>query len=102
MSLNLILTMCDYIGSSSYILTFGNSGDEVIPNSFITEVKNIVSEFGGKVTHEYALIKGFTMDIPSDVVPNLKQKLELVEKKFGYSFNLERDSEVHALVGHEH
>ena len=85
-------------GSSSYILTFSKYNiDEVVPASFVETVKSLLTGFGGKITHEYVLIKGFTVDLPSDAIPTLKKKLSLIGKEFEYNFNLEKDSEVHAF-----
>lgn len=65
------------------------------------DVKSLVFNLGGKITHEYSLIKGFTMDVSDDVLPHLKQQLQEAERRFGYKVYLEKDSEVHAFAKHE-
>lgn len=56
---------------------------------------------GGKITHEYSLIKGFTMDASDEALSHIKEKLLEVEDRFGYKVYLEQDAQVHAFKDHE-
>ncbi|KAK3056794.1 hypothetical protein LTR09_002587 [Extremus antarcticus] len=38
----------------------------------LEEAKKHISEQGGKVTHEFKLVKGFTADMPEDKVSTLQ------------------------------
>ncbi|CAI1731451.1 hypothetical protein SEUBUCD646_0O03040 [Saccharomyces eubayanus] len=95
-----IFSMAQASSLSSYIVTFPKS-DTVLEeeNNIIEDVKKYVVEIGGKITHEYSLIKGFTVDLPdnSQVLDSLTERLSYIENKFGAKCNLEKDSEVHAL-----
>ncbi|CAI4039513.1 hypothetical protein SMKI_08G1810 [Saccharomyces mikatae IFO 1815] len=95
-----IFSMSQASSLSSYIVTFPKTDDVATnQNSIIEDVKKYVVDMGGKITHEYSLIKGFTADLPDNdkVLGNLKDHLEDIENKFGTKCNLEKDSEVHAL-----
>lgn len=78
-----------------------DQNDELISSTFLDDIKSLVHDLGGKITHEYSLIKGFTMDASDDVLPRLKKKLQEVESEFGYKVNLERDSEVYCFESHD-
>ncbi|CAI4053427.1 hypothetical protein SUVZ_15G2940 [Saccharomyces uvarum] len=95
-----IFSMAQASSLSSYIVTFPKSDTDLAEeNNVIEDVKKFVVGIGGKITHEYSLIKGFTVDLPDNgqVLDSLKERLSYVENKFGTKCNLEKDSEVHAL-----
>ncbi|CAI4063949.1 uncharacterized protein SKDI_08G1840 [Saccharomyces kudriavzevii IFO 1802] len=95
-----IFSMAQASSLSSYIVTFPKP-DTIATDqdSIIEDVKKFVIDVGGTITHEYSLIKGFTVDLPDSeqVLDSLKEKLDYIEDKFGTKCNLEKDSEVHAL-----
>ncbi|CCE63693.1 hypothetical protein TPHA_0F02110 [Tetrapisispora phaffii CBS 4417] len=96
-----IFLLINGVCASSYILTFNEpSGDVIVPTSFMDDLKSIIKEFGGKVTHEYTLIRGFTIDMSSSNISGLKSRLTTIGNEFGYSFNIEQDSDVHAIANH--
>ncbi|KAM5433326.1 hypothetical protein McanMca71_004144 [Microsporum canis] len=45
---------------------------EGTPDSVIQKAKETIVEAGGKITHEYNLIKGFSAEAPEDLFENLK------------------------------
>lgn len=95
-----IFSMAQTSSLSSYIVTFPKTDNIATDqNSIIEDVKKYVVDIGGKITHEYSLIKGFTVDLPDSdqVLDSLKERLSYIESKFGTKCNLEKDSEVHAL-----
>ncbi|EJS43374.1 YHR138C [Saccharomyces arboricola H-6] len=95
-----IFTMAQASSLSSYIVTFPKTDNVATEqDNIIEDVKKYVVDIGGKITHEYSLIKGFTVDLPDndEVLDSLKERLNYIENEFGTKFNLEKDSEVHAL-----
>lgn len=70
-------------------------------SAILEDVKSLVYNMGGKITHEYSLIKGFTIDASDDLLPRLKAKLHELENTFGYRVHLERDSEAHTFKSHD-
>ncbi|QLL34554.1 hypothetical protein HG536_0G04160 [Torulaspora globosa] len=70
-------------------------------SAILDDIKSVVYNMGAKITHEYSLIKGFTMDASDELLPRLKQKLLEIENTFGYRVHLERDSEVHSFRSHD-
>lgn len=87
--------------TSSYILTIDENG-QVIESTFLDDIKLLVDKLGGEITHEYMLIKGFTLDLSDDMVPTLQEKLQEIKDKFNCHIFLEKDSEVHAYSAHEY
>lgn len=75
--------------------------DGLISSSILDDVKSLVYNMGGKITHEYSLIKGFTMDASDEVLPLIKAKLLEVEDRFGYKVYLEQDAQVHTFKNHD-
>ncbi|CAI4512825.1 ASN_HP2_G0023790.mRNA.1.CDS.1 [Saccharomyces cerevisiae] len=95
-----IFSMTQASSLSSYIVTFPKTDNMATDqNSIIEDVKKYVVDIGGKITHEYSLIKGFTVDLPDSdqILDGLKERLSYIESEYGAKCNLEKDSEVHAL-----
>lgn len=66
----------------------------------LSKFKELVKEAGGSITHEYSLIKGFSMQLPFDFTDGVIKKLNAAADELGNNFHLERDSEVHVFSGH--
>lgn len=82
----------------SYILTLD---DELASPAVLDDVKSLVYNLGARITHEYSLIRGFTLDAPDELLPLLKQRLLEIETTLGYKVHLERDSQVHTFRNHD-
>ena len=67
----------------------------------IDDLKSLVKQAGGKITHEYSLIQGFSMELPAKHSSTIVEKIERLGKKLKCKFSLEPDQEVHAFEGPE-
>ncbi|CUS22358.1 LAQU0S05e03576g1_1 [Lachancea quebecensis] len=83
----------------SYILTLDDN-QSALANK-IQDLKSFVQEVGGKITHEYSLIKGFSLQLPADDTSDILQKIERFGEKLSCKLNLEQDQEVHTFKGPE-
>lgn len=83
----------------SYILSFDESS-RALPQNVWEKALGFADELGVKITHEYSLIKGFTLDVPEEVLPKLKKKLADLERDYGVKGHLEEDNLVHAFQEH--
>ncbi|OAL74037.1 hypothetical protein A7D00_2066 [Trichophyton violaceum] len=52
----------------SVIVSFGNEA----PDSVVQKAKEAILAAGGKITHEYSLIKGFSGEMPESVMDQVK------------------------------
>ncbi|KAK4223762.1 hypothetical protein QBC38DRAFT_486985 [Podospora fimiseda] len=66
----------------SYIITLNESATD----SELAEAKQHVKDQGGKIVHEYSLIKGFSFELPEGTVSTLAKK--------PYVASVEADQEV--------
>lgn len=79
----------------SYILTL-DGDDDHRATSALEDLKSRLIEFGGSITHEYTLIKGFTIDLPEQSIPQIQNILDKAYEKYGYDCRLEPDVKVHS------
>ncbi|CAR21625.1 uncharacterized protein KLTH0B06314g [Lachancea thermotolerans CBS 6340] len=83
----------------SYILTLDDNQPALAGK--IQDLKSFVQQVGGKITHEYSLIKGFSLQLPADDSSDILQKIESFGEKLSCKLNLEQDQEVHTFKGPE-
>lgn len=95
----LLLTHLASADTLSYIVTFGDGSE--IPFTALDQVKELVKELGGRITHEYSLIKGFSLEVPSSASSEIITQLDHLKEKLGCGIQIEKDSEVHAFGGHD-
>lgn len=57
-----------------------------------------IKELDGKITHEYTLFKGFTVDLPESTVNILKD----INGNLKWGLTIEEDSEVHIYASEQH
>lgn len=82
----------------SYIVTV-NPID--VPASVVDELKSMVTSIGGRITHEYTLIKGFSLNLDGANVSRLQALIKQVESNTGCFVRVEKDTEVHTFAGHD-
>ncbi|SCU92503.1 LAFA_0F11034g1_1 [Lachancea sp. 'fantastica'] len=63
----------------------------------LDDFKSLVKQAGGKITHEYSLVKGFSMELPSAHSSDIVNQLSKYAKKLQCNLNIEQDQEVHAM-----
>lgn len=98
--LTLLFTMSQGKSTTSYILSIDNPNEINIDGSIMQNFKNLVSEFNGKVTHEYSLINGLSFEIDDNTLSTgLKDKLQSLGQSVGVVVNVEKDQDVHAFSG---
>ncbi|SCU96774.1 LAME_0F17392g1_1 [Lachancea meyersii CBS 8951] len=83
--------------AKSYILTLEE--DQEAWKGKLDDLKSLVKQTGGKITHEYSLVKGFSMEIPSSHSTDVLERLEKFAQKLKFKLNIEQDQEVHAMSG---
>lgn len=74
------------MAGKSFIVTLKDS----VPEAQVSQFKRSVDELGGAITHEFSLIKGYTVHLPDE--------LHISKLKEGFSpiiANVEEDKEVH-------
>ena len=89
--------------TNSYILSFEKS--ELMTSKVpevLTNLKSLVNEFNGKVTHDFSLINGFSFEMPDDYFVGLKSKINSFAQTIGTRINIEKDQEIHAFNGGKH
>ncbi|EGD96257.1 hypothetical protein TMEN_3000 [Trichophyton mentagrophytes] len=52
----------------SVIVSFGSDA----PDSVVQKAKDAITEAGGKINHEYSLIKGFSGEMPESMMDQVK------------------------------
>ncbi|SCU80086.1 LAMI_0B00760g1_1 [Lachancea mirantina] len=82
----------------SYILTLESQPLSI--EKTLTDLQNVVKSAGGKITHEYSLIKGFSMEVPKTTAKSILKHLEMVASRARCKLNLEPDQEIHANSVH--
>lgn len=72
--------------SKSFIVTLKDQ----VPDVDVSKIKESISKMGGSITHEFSLIKGFTVKIPESL------HIDSIKKQHSDSIaNIEEDKEVH-------
>ncbi|CEP60999.1 uncharacterized protein LALA0_S02e04478g [Lachancea lanzarotensis] len=79
-----------------YILTL-DEDDQDAWKGKLDDFKSLVKQTGGKITHEYSLVKGFSMELPSAHSSDIVKKLLNFAQKLHCKLNIEEDQEVHAV-----
>ena len=99
--ISLFFNMSEAKSTTSYILSVDTGNQESInSNDFLQNVKTVLTEFQGVVTHEYSLINGLSFEMdPSIFTNNVKDKLINLGKETGVTVNIEKDQDVHAFTG---
>ncbi|SCU87181.1 LADA_0E02498g1_1 [Lachancea dasiensis] len=84
--------------AQSYILTI----DEQQPawKAKLDDLKSLVKQAGGRITHEYSLVKGFSMELPAESSKGIVDRLESFASRLKCKLHIEQDQEVHAFGGH--
>lgn len=83
----------------SYILSFDESVKQV-PAGAWNEVKQTIGDLGGRITHEYSLFRGFSLELGDDVKEHVDHVIDVLENKYGVKAHLEEDKLVQAAKGH--
>lgn len=83
----------------SYILSFDETAKKV-PIDVWEEAKSTIGALGGKVTHEYSLIRGFSLELDDRVKEHVERVIQVMESKYGVKAHLEEDKLVHAAKEH--
>ncbi|CCE93607.1 Pbi2p TDEL_0G02400 [Torulaspora delbrueckii] len=74
------------MAGKSFIVTLKESA----PDAQVAQFKRSINELGGAITHEFSLIKGYTVKLP--------EELHINKLKEGFNpiiANVEEDKEVH-------
>lgn len=99
--ISLFFTMSQAKSTTSYILSVDTGNQATIDsNDFLQNVKTVLTEFQGVVTHEYSLINGLSFEMdPNIFTNNVQDKLVALGKETGVKLNIEKDQDVHAFTG---
>ncbi|SCV05239.1 LANO_0H03114g1_1 [Lachancea nothofagi CBS 11611] len=84
--------------AKSYILTLDEN--QAAWKGKLDDLKSLIKQTGGRITHEYSLVKGFSMELPSDRSKGIVEKLESFAEKLKCKLHIEEDQEVHTFSGH--
>lgn len=83
----------------SYILSFDESVKQV-PQNVWDEAKRTIDDLGGKVTHEYSLFRGLSLELDDRMKENIDHVIDVLGDKYGVVAHLEEDKLVHTAKGH--